>query len=245
MLTEGKSVTVETASASSSPAKLSSWALLFELEFIVGNARRAAYDTLRGILEEKSIAFPEVVFSRVCTSSPPEHYIEAVQDAVGARKLSTRKLIEDVTNGILLSMSSSSLRVPDAIRKILETAKERGTQLAALTTLPESVYKILLEKAGLSSLGIVVRSFEQPDESWPRADTWLMLSKDVGCPIGHCLAMVSSSRSNRAALTAGMRSVAFPDVYTRYQDFGGAHLVVEDQTAFNIDELFELVPAST
>ena len=97
------------AEAKTVEEKKPQFALMFELEYLAADARVATFQTLKGILKEREIAFTQAQFSRLCLSSTPAFFMEAVQEAVGARKLSTRKLVEDVGNGVAMHLADGKL----------------------------------------------------------------------------------------------------------------------------------------
>lgn len=218
------------------------FAILFELDNLIGNARYAAFEVLSGILKEKNITFTGPEFARYCLFSKPQFYIEAVQEAVGAKKLSTTKLIEDVENGIGLHLNSSKPDLPDGLKKILEKAGPRGIQFAAVSCLPQKILNALTSRLDLESLGIKLFTFQDVDRHFPRADAWLRVAKEMEVDPRSCLVLGTSQYACKSALTAGMRTVAIPDPLTGFQDYGGALMVVDNLDEIDLDELFEYLP---
>jgi beta-phosphoglucomutase-like phosphatase (HAD superfamily) len=187
--------------------------VLFELDQLIGHARKAAYEVLKSILDEKGIAFAPVQFSRHCLASRPDFYIEEVQNAVGAKKLSTKKLIEDVSNGIALRMASSNLTLPGPLKKLFEKTRDKGGRVVALTLLPEAIRNALSTRLGLADLGVTLAPFEHHEANWPRADLWLKLVKENGVSTLKSVALATSATACKSALTAGCRVVVIPDEF--------------------------------
>ena len=215
--------------------------VLFELDHLVGHTRRAAYEVLKSILNEKSIEISPVQFARYCLAAKPEFYMEAIQEAVGAKKLSTRKLVEDVTNGISLHLTSSNLTLPPSLKKLLEKTREKGGRAVALTILPEAIRNNLSSRLGLAELGVTLTPCDQVDAHWPRADSWLKLVKEHNLSTMKAVALTTSASSCRSALTSGCRVVVVPDEFTSFQDFGGARLIADTIEDLKADEVLELV----
>jgi beta-phosphoglucomutase-like phosphatase (HAD superfamily) len=216
-------------------------AVIFELENLVGNARLAAFDVLKGILNEKNMEFEAPLFSRYCLYSKPEYYVEQVQEAVGAKKLSTRKLIEDVENGIGLHLTSSNVEVPAGLKKIIQYAFDKDIVVAAVSSLSQNVYKSLLAKLGLEEQGIRMFHFAEVDRNFPRADAWLRVAKELELDPRNCLVLGTSQYSCKSALTAGMRCAAVPDSLTCFQDYGGAYTIIDEIDEVDPATLFEYI----
>ncbi|MFT5124644.1 MAG: beta-phosphoglucomutase-like phosphatase (HAD superfamily) [Kiritimatiellia bacterium] len=219
-----------------------SFAILFELDNLIGNARYAAFEVLSGILKEKNITFTGPEFARYCLFSKPQYYIEAVQEAVGAKKLSTAKLIEDVESGIGLHLSSAKLDLPEGLKKIMEKGKARGIEFAAVSCLPPKILNALTSKLDLQSLGIKLFTFKEVERHFPRADAWLRVAKEMEIDPRSCLVLGTSQYACKSALTAGMRTVAVPDQLTGFQDYGGSLMVVDNLDEIDLEELFEYLP---
>lgn len=215
--------------------------ILLELDHLVGHTRKAAFEVLKSILEEKGLSISATQFARYCQASKPEFYMEAVQNAVGAKKLSTKKLVEDVSNGIALHLASSTITLHPTLRKLLEKTREKGGRVVGLTTLPEAIRNNLSSRLGLADLGVTLSAFENVESNWPRADSWLKIVKEHGVSTMKALAIATSATSCRSALTSGCRVVVVPDEFTAFQDFGGARIIAEKLEDLNLDDALELV----
>jgi beta-phosphoglucomutase-like phosphatase (HAD superfamily) len=217
--------------------------VLIELDHLVGQTRRASFEVLKNILGEKGISLSPVQFSRFCLAAKPEFFMEALQEAVGAKKLSTRKLVEDVTAGIQLHLASSALSLSPGLRKLLDRTREKGGRVVALTVLPETIRNNLMSRLGLADLGVSLCAFDQVDAHWPRADSWLKLVKENNLSPIKAVAIATSAHACRSALTAGCRVVVVPDEFTVFQDFGGARMIADTLEDLKADEVLELVNA--
>lgn len=88
-----------------------------------------------------------------------------------------------------------------------------------------------------SGMGIDLVGYADDYASYPRADAWLKLVKELEVKAPACIALTTSMVACKAALTAGIRAVAIPDRYTGFQDFGGAHAVAERLEELDIVDL--------
>jgi len=219
----------------------SDFALFFELENTAVNGRRAAYELLKSMAEEKGLELTPALFSRYCTASRPEFYIETLVDALGAKKLSTDKLLDDVSSGLAMFYGSGEAVLNEGLKRLIAAVREQGVAVGALSALPEDAAHTLMDRLGLSDAGVELIVFEDIDATFPRADTWMKIAKRMDKPPRRCMVLASSATASKAALSAGMRCVAVPCEFTSFQDFGGAEMVIDSFHDCDLDELVKLV----
>lgn len=217
------------------------FAVILELEHIITNTRQAAYDVIKNILSEKSLNVSPSAFARVCMNGQPENYLEELYNLAGKKKGATTKLSEDVRSGIAMHASSSSLSPNAGVSDFLAKVQEKPIQIAAMSALPENLVNNLLEKAGLDPEQVQTFSYDDANQSYPRADTWLKVSKELGMSPRNITVVASSSSCCKSALTAGMRAIGVPDSFTAFQDFGGAMQVVDSLADVNYEDLFAIL----
>ena len=87
------------------------FALLFQLDGVATDSRRAAYDVLSSILGDDKVSFTEAQFSRYCLLPSPQRYIPALLEELGT-KTNAKKLAEDVTSGVVMNISKPSALRP-------------------------------------------------------------------------------------------------------------------------------------
>ena len=218
------------------------YALLFELESVAVNGRQAAFEVLRSILSDHNVDFTEVHYSRYCLAPAPELYLATLLEALGCKKLNAQKLVDEVNNGIRVQLSSSEAVLNPLVDALLRIAEERGVQTGALTCLPGNAGRTIAGKLGLSKRGVALYpQAAEADPSFPRADTWLKVAKEMGKSPRQCVVLASTMESCKTALSAGMQCVALPDRFTAFQDFGGAQRVLESEEALDPGELAEVL----
>lgn len=214
------------------------FAVLFELDDVAVSVRRATYEVLRSILADHKIDFTPTHFSRYCLQPSPAAYVGELLEAVGAKKLSVDKVIDEVNSGIAMYLSSGDVGLRAGFQSLVDvTAKFGDCQLAALTALPENKAQALIEKLGLGNADIVLYAFEPTNHSFPRADSWMKMTKGISTSPRQCVALTSSKVSCKAALSAGMRAIAIPDEFTAFQDFGGAEAVVDSLEDLDVENV--------
>lgn len=223
----------------------SRYAVLFELEGIAGSGRQAAYEVLRSLLAEQGFEVDPAHISRFCLHPEPEVYVPVLLEALGAGRQAVGKLVEDVRSGIAMQLVSKSTTLPGATRKLLEAAREAKAPLAALTALPEATAEALMDNLGLKELGVRLFPVEnnEEDDHFPRADNWLKVAKTLNRSPFDCGVIATTHAACKSALSAGMRCVALPDVFTACEDFSGANGIVESLDAVRVgDVLLDLCP---
>ena len=210
------------------------FALLFQLDGVATDARRAAYDVLSSILGDDKVKFSEAQFSRHCLLPSPQRYIPALLEELGA-KTNAKKLAEDVTSGVVMNISKTSALRP-GFTAVLDEAKKRNITIGAITALPEAQAETVIKKLGLDKWEVTLfAAEEQVDDVYPRTDTLIKIAKAMKMSQRRCAVLAGDRAGARAALSAGMRCAVTPDSFTSFQDFGGADLIV--------DSLADLSPA--
>lgn len=219
--------------------------LLFELEYIAVDARKAAFDTLSGLLKEHKVELTPVQFSRYCLHPAPDYYMAELLDVLGAKKLSAEKLAEDVVGGVSMYLSSKEAVLNPGFKNVLDAVMNKGDiAVGALSALGEPQAEALMKKIGLDEEIIDLFAYGCEDHVFPEADTWMKIAKVMSKSPRQCVALASSQTSCKSALSAGTRCIAVPDAFTSFQDFGGVDAVVDSYDEVNIGELLEeLFPA--
>ena len=240
MLEGGDLPTEEISVEPEAPAH--SFSLQFELEYLAAGARQATFDVLREELKSRKLTFTEQHFSRFCHYASVEHYVDELLEFMGNKKLSATKLIDDINSGVATQMATKVGSIDPTLAKLIDTAREKDMVVAALTSMPKTVYKGFVTKLGLEDLGVRIFSFTDADQYFPRADSWLKVCKEIEVSPRNSVALVTTSVACKGALTAGMRCVAVPDQFTNFQDFGGAYSVVDQLEDIEFDDVFSIIP---
>ena len=220
----------------------SPFALLFELEFVAVQTRKAAFDLLTSLLKDNNIKLKPVDFSRHCLHPSANHYISNLLEAIGGKKLRDSKLISDLNSGIALYQASNEASLHPGLAQLLDIAKKRDIEIGVLSSQDEGTATALLNRLGLDAESLSLFAYDAPNHPvFPRADMWLKVTKSLGRSPRNCVALVSSSTSAKSALSSGMRCIAVPDEFTAFQDFGGADAVLDNFEDVDLNELADLL----
>lgn len=216
-------------------------ALLFELENVAVNGRQVIYDVLCDVLKEKDVKLTSSIFAIHCLYLPVKSFVAPVLEATGKKKLPEDKLSAEIMEKVHAEMTGGKLKLNDVMERIIDGAGAKKILVGALTCFEENIGRTVITNLGLSESTVTCLSCFSEDKVMPSADAWLKLAKKVGVPASRCLAMATSARASRAALSAGMRCVVVPDKFTAFQDFGGADQVFDSLDNKAGDEILTLL----
>lgn len=198
-------------------------ALIFEFDHLAARVREAAFEVLRSIFE--GVDLTPNLFSRSCLNATPLKMAEQIQSLLGVKKATTKKLADEIVNGIQMHLETGNVQISDALRDVIVQARDLSMQVIAFTALPAHPRDALADRLDLNGLGIELVPFGTGLEPSPRADAWLKLCKERGLVAPISVALTTSMHATKAALTAGIPCVAIPDRFTEFQDYGGARLI--------------------
>lgn len=207
--------------------RLANFALLFELDNLAVSVRELSFDILKTLLAKNDCKLTEIQFCRCGLCAAPEMYLSALLGALDVKKPSAEKLAKDLYKALGEQLAGGKTVLNAALDAVLTETAGLGIRMAAISALPEDMAHALAEKLGLADRGVELFVFSEPEDVFPRADTWLKVAKSMSVPPRHCKVLSTSMASCKAALSTGMNSVAVPDRFTSFHDFGGATRVLD------------------
>jgi len=217
-------------------------AVLFELENVAGDGRRIVFDVLKSVLADKGVKLTPLVFSKECLQPSVSSFLPGLLQSVGKTRLSEQKLLAEITEGIKLSFAGGSTKLSPGAAKLMAAASEHGIARGAVSRLDEDVAAQLMERLGLAEGGVGLCCGSDDEDESITPEVWEKLARSLSVKPALCVAVVTSADACRSALAAGMRCVVVPDMFTAFQDFGGADEVadtLDDDTIRNILLLLE------
>ncbi len=102
---------------------------------------------------------------------------------------------------------------------------ERNIPWAVATSSPREHAEEILTQLGLDNDVSAIAAGDEVTHSKPAPDIYQLAARRLGVPPGKCLALEDSSPGSRAAVAAGMLTVAIPNSETKSADFSHAHYV--------------------
>lgn len=234
------STAAESKAAARASGTLPPAALLFELEGVVLPLRKSLFDVAAQCLGERRVQLDPAAFSR-CTG-PVVTLASQLQNLFGLDGESA-DLAQAMNERLLAQLASGKMDLSAGVDKVLKVAAERGLPAAVLTGLPEAVAQAAFNCTALEGRGIHLYVFGDEEKTFPRADAWLKVAKALGKTPRFCVAFGSSHAACKSALSAGMRTVAVPDAFTGFHDFGGADMILDSWEDISATDLIDaLVP---
>lgn len=215
-------------------------AILLELDTVALAGRSLLFDIVKKRLSDEDVTLNDKLFIRYCVDVAPNAFVKDLIASSGKTKISDSKVTESVQQAFRVKLAAEAGSIPAGLRKILDHARSRQHEVGILTTLDAESVAPAAEALGITDASKCVLSFNGDSHPTPTAHEWLRLTKQMAIRPNACLAIVSSMRSCKAALAAGIRSIVMCDRFTTFQDFGGADYVVpalNDAAAKDIMEL--------
>ncbi len=214
--------------------------LFFELEYVAVNGRQIMFDVLKQVMKSKDIELTPALFARCGLTPRPGKAIQSMIEASG-RNLTTGDQLTEQAESLLVKAFAEKAVLNKDLPALIKTAQECNIQVVALSAWPEAAAKELMKKTGLDALGVDLVAMDSIDPIFPRADHWLRILKQRGQENIPLIAIVGSRAACKGALTAGATAIALPDVYTAFEDFTGAKVVLETLGDMPAKELLDLV----
>lgn len=222
-------------------APRSPYAVLFELEGVAANVRRAEYDALCNLITDGTTPMNVLLYARHCLNRSPAAYLKELLAVLGSKSKDISGLAKEIQNGTSIFLTSDEATLNSQVAAVLEEALSRHMGVLVVTGLPESLAKAALQKWGAPYDRLKVISHATPERRSPDLDDWLRMAKAVALPARQCVALASSQLAVKSALSAGLRCIAVPDEFTSFQDFSGADAVLDAESDWPAAELLETV----
>lgn len=214
-------------------------ALIFELEYVATKKRKVEFDSIQSVLKGKGVEMTAVMFSRSGMSPLSRAAITDVLKQAGKKADAIEKAVAEVDKTVA-AYCENTAELDKGLEKLIKATQEKGIPVLAFTALPVDVAKKLMDRLGLSAMGVELLIPDEVKASFPRADSWLKMLKKCDKEDATLVAVVSSQTACKGALTAGAACIAVPDEFTSYQDFSGAKMVLDSLSDVKPKEILDL-----
>jgi beta-phosphoglucomutase-like phosphatase (HAD superfamily) len=216
--------------------------VVFDLEYVAVPGRKILFDVLKNALAERDAELTPAIFSRCCLRPAPKQYVRLLLETLGKTRHSAERLADEVTEALKLSLSDGTVKLEPDAGTVIRAAREHGIGCGAVTVLEESAAEALMERLGLTELGVEMLAYTPEFQDIPDPRPWRRIVRMLGMQPHQCIALLSDAFACRSALRGGLSCIVRPDVYTSYQDFGGANAIVDRLDTTILDDL--LAPAA-
>lgn len=217
--------------------------LFFELETLALNGRKLAFDASATALKKKDIELTFSMFVKAGLGASPQYYAPKLMALAGKPGAGT-KMLEDEINKLTFDALKSAT-FDKGLEKIIDVAMKRNIRVFALSSLPQEQAEALFAAHKLADKGVELYMADEIGEDFPRTETWLTLIRNMELEPRACITLTTSRNACKGALTADMVGIACPDEFTSFDDFSGAHFLLENIADMKPEEMIKavLVPA--
>ena len=213
--------------------------LFFELETVALNGRKLAFDASAEALKKKDVELTVPMFIKSGLGSAPQYYAPKLMAAAGKAGAGTKLLEDEINKAVLEGLKSAAF--DKGLDKLIAEAQKRDIRVFALSSLPQEQAEALFAAHKLADKGVELYLADEVGEEFPRTETWLTLIRNMELEPRACIALTSSRSACKGALTADMVAIACPDEYTSFDDFSGAHFVLDSVGDMKPAELIDAV----
>jgi putative hydrolase of the HAD superfamily len=128
---------------------------------------------------------------------------------------------------IFLDIVRERLAPMPGLLQVIALARRHGLRLAVASSSRLPYLQLVLEGLGLTRLFEVVASGAELPRSKPDPAIYIQTLAQLGVPASAAVALEDSEQGVKAARAAGVRVIAIPNRYTRYQQLDEADLVLD------------------
>lgn len=214
-------------------------AMIFELEYVAAKKRQVEFVAIQAAVKTKGVEMTPVSFARSGMSPLSRSAITSVLKQAGKKADAIEKAVASVDKEVA-AYCANDAELDKGMEKLIKAVQAMDIPVLAFTALPESVATTLMDKLGLTKMGVELIIPDEVKESFPRADSWLKMLKKCDKEDATLVAVVSSQIACKGGLTAGAACIAVPDEYTAFQDYSGAKMVLESLSDVKPKEILAL-----
>jgi beta-phosphoglucomutase-like phosphatase (HAD superfamily) len=214
-------------------------ALILELEYVAAKKRKVEFDSIKSAVKSKGVELTPVLFSRSGMSPLSRSAITSVLKQAGKKADAIEKAVAEVDKTVA-AYCANDAELDSGVANLIKATQKKGIPVLAFTALPEAVAQTLMDKLGLTDMGVELIIPDEVKESFPRADSWLKMLKKCDKEDATLIAVISSQIACKGALTAGAACIAVPDEFTAFQDFSGAKMLLDSLSDAKPQEILDL-----
>ncbi len=215
--------------------------VFFEVENVAVNARRMVYDVMESVLGDKGVKLDRITFARHCSDCDISGFVSKLLEAQKKTRLSEDKIIEDIEQGIKLSLTDTGLKMSNGLSELIKKVQDNGFALGGVAMFGHEVAGKLMENLGLNDIDLTVVEQGSVLRPSPMTNAWEELAEKCGTEPPLSVAVTTGVTGHRSCLAAGMRSVVVYDDFTSYQDFSGADLTTDKLNSEAVDVVIDLL----
>ena len=152
-----------------------------------------------------------------------------------------KKIVPSLTDNLQKAFLEQVNSFDTSMKELLTEVSKLNVQIIFISQfLSEENTRKFVEKLQLPSDALYL-SFPYDDETSMNINRWLKIIRDIKIPVHRCFAIVSSWKTCRSALLAGMHCIAMVDRYTAWHDFTGAEMILNSFSSADIENIVSLL----
>lgn len=197
---------------------------VIEMDTVVLGGIPRLYGIVRGELARQQVALDEGHFTRFLLGAYLETGLNRALQGTGRR--ATPDMMQTIRSAYLSQLADAPLPAGHPVIDLVKGLSETPVRVGLLTRLgQEEAARLFAPLLALPHVSLLCETQAMvgafPWDVWRRAALSLQMSDRL------CVALVAASASCKAALAASLPVVVIPDAMTDYQDFTGAHHVLD------------------
>jgi HAD superfamily hydrolase (TIGR01509 family) len=218
-------------------------AVVFDMDGLMVDTEPLSRQAWAHVLQAYGYELEDELYRRMIgrrTEESVQFVLSAIDISVTATELVRRK--REVFDGI----RAKGVPVMPGLMELQSAIARRGLPWAVATSSPRYHAELILAQLGLATACRAIAAGDEVERGKPAPDIYLLAAERLELPSSQCLALEDSEPGCRAAVAAGMVTVAVPGVETMRDDFSFVYRVYDSlhQVADNLDTLLAALPAS-
>ena len=214
-------------------------AVVFDLDGVLVDTEHLWDEVREALTEEWGGRYtPEAQEAMMGMSSP--EWSRYLHEVVGLRE-PPEVIKDEVVRRMLARYETNLPVVPGAVEAVRRLA-DSGLRLAVASSSNRELIDAVLRRLELTSVFEITVSSEEVAQGKPAPDVYLETARRLDVEPARCVAIEDSASGIRAAHTAGMRVIAYPN---RHYPPGAGALALADAVVRRVDEVTARLPSTS
>jgi len=205
-------------------------AIIFDLDGVIVDSEPVHFKAHRKILKEFGISLTKEDYLEFGVARGDEFLLKTM-----AKKYKKKINVEEarrLKKKYYISLISTDLKLRKGIKRFLESV-DKKYKLALASSSKKEVIELVLKNFDLFQYFKTITSGGEVKKVKPAPDIYLKSIEKAGVLPMESLAIEDSETGVISAKKAGLRCVAFPGKFTRFQDFSKADVMIKNIAELN------------
>jgi HAD superfamily hydrolase (TIGR01509 family) len=184
-------------------------AVVFDLDGVIIDSEQVWNEAREQLVRERGGMWHEHATADMMGMSSKE-WSQYMHDRLGV-PMDPAAINDDVVRRVISIYERGLPLLPHAVETARELAARWPLGLASSSNRP--IIDLVLERSGLAPCFAVVISSEEVEHGKPAPDVYLAVARGLGVDPKDCVAIEDSTNGIKSAVTAGMRTIAVPNLH--------------------------------